>query len=56
MGDYFGYYESEDRVRYYVVADDGYVKSDNKHTYGGYKPFYRTISASPVGPNEFRGL
>lgn len=56
MGDYFGYYESEDRVRYYVVADDGLVKSDNKHTYGGYKPFYRTITATWVSENEFRGI
>jgi len=56
MGDYFGYYESEDRVRYYVVSDDGYVKSDNKHTYGGYKPFYRTITATWVSENEFRGI
>ena len=56
MGDYFGYYESEDRVRYYVVADDGYVKSDNKHTYGGYKPFYRSIVATYVSENEFRGI
>ena len=56
MGDYFGYYESEDRVRYYVVADDGYVKSDNKHTYGGYKPFYRTVMATYVSENEFRGI
>ena len=56
MGDYIGYYESETVVRYYTVNNDGRVVSDNKHTYGGYKPFYRTISASPVGPNEFRGL
>jgi hypothetical protein len=56
MGDYFGYYESEDRVRYYVVADDGYVKSDNKHSYGGYRPFYRTIIATYVSENEFRGI
>jgi len=56
MGDYFGYYESEDRVRYYTVIDDGIVKSDNKHTYGGYKPFYRTIIATYVSENEFRGL
>lgn len=56
QGDYFGYYESEDRVRYYVVADDGYVKSDNKHTYGGYKPFYRTIVATWVSEDEFRGI
>lgn len=55
-GDYFGYYETEDRVRYYVVSDDGYVKSDNKHTYGGYKPFYRTITATWVSENEFRGV
>jgi len=56
MGDYFGYYESEDRVRYYVVSDDGYVKSDYKHTYAGYKPFYRTIIATYVSENEFRGI
>lgn len=56
LGDYIGYYESEDRVRYYVVNDDGYVKSDNKHTYGGYKPFYRTIIANYVSENEFRGI
>ena len=56
MGDYLGYYESEDRVRYYVVSDDGYVKSDNKHTYGGYKPFYRTVVATYVSENGFRGI
>jgi len=56
LGDYFGYYESEDRVRYYVVSDDGYVKSDNKHSYAGYKPFYRSIVATYVGPNEFNGI
>jgi hypothetical protein len=56
FGDYLGYYETEDRVRYYVVSDDGYVRSDNKHTYGGYKPFYRTITATYVSENEFRGI
>jgi hypothetical protein len=56
LGDYIGYYESEDRVRYYVVSDDGYVKSDNKHTYGGYRPFYRTIIATYVSENEFKGI
>lgn len=55
-GDYIGYYETETRVRYYTVNNDGRVVSDNKHTYGGYKPFYRSIIASPVGPNEFNGL
>ena len=56
FGDYIGYYESESRVRYYTVTDDGRVVSDNKHTYAGYKPFYRTITAAPVTDNEFRGL
>jgi hypothetical protein len=56
FGDYIGYYETETLVRYYTVNNDGRVVADNKHTYAGYKPFYRTISASPVGPNEFRGL
>ncbi len=56
FGDYLGYYETESRVRYYVVSDDGRVVSDNKHTYGGYKPFYRTIKASPVSRNEFNGI
>jgi hypothetical protein len=55
-GDYFGYYETEYRVRYYVVSDDGYVRSDNKHNYGGVKPYYRTIMCAPVTNNEFRGL
>lgn len=55
-GDYIGYYETEDRVRYYVVNNDGRVTSDNKHTYAGYKPFYRSIIASAVVDNEFRGL
>ncbi len=56
FGDYIGYYESETFVRYYTVANDGRVVSDTKHNYRGYKPFYRTIIGSPVGPNEFRGL
>ena len=56
FGDYIGYYETESRVRYSSVVDDGRVNSDNKHTYGGYKPFYRTILATYVNDNEFRGI
>lgn len=55
FGDYIGYYETETKVRYYSVVNDGRVVSDNKHTYGGYKPFYRTIVAAPVSNNEFLG-
>jgi hypothetical protein len=56
FGDYIGYYETESRVRYYTVVNDGRVVSDNRHTYGGYKPFYRSIVGAPVTNNEFRGL
>jgi len=56
FGDYIGYYETENRVRYYSVTNDGRVVSDNKHTYGGTRPFYRSIVASYVSNNEFRGL
>lgn len=56
FGDYIGYYESETRVRYYTVVNDGRVTSDNKHTYAGTRPFYRSITASAVVNNEFRGL
>lgn len=56
LGDYIGYYESENKVRYYTIVDDGRINSDNKHTYAGYKPFYRSYIGSPVTTNEFRGL
>ena len=56
MGDYLGYYETESRVRYYTVINDGLVVSDNRHSYGGYRPFYRTIEATWVSNDEFRGL
>jgi len=55
-GDYIGYAETEDRIRYYVVTNDGRVTADNKHTIGGYKAFYRTIVCSYVSPNEFKGI
>ena len=42
--------------RYYTVTNDGRVTSDNAHTIGGYKAFYRTIMCSYVSPNEFKGI
>ena len=55
-GDYIGYPENETTMRYYVVANDGRVTSDIKHTIGGYKAFYRTIVCSWVSENEFKGV
>lgn len=55
-GDFIGYLESEDKVRYYTVTNDGKVTSDNKHKMFGYKPHYRTITCVPAQENEFRGI
>ena len=56
LGDYIGYQETEDRRRYYVITSDGRVFNDNHHTYFGYKPFYKTLLASYISPDEFQGL
>jgi hypothetical protein len=55
-GDYIAYPESEGRVRYYNVINDGKVTSDNKHNHFGFKPYYRTITCAPVQEGEFRGV
>jgi hypothetical protein len=56
LGDYIGYWITEDQVRYYSIIDAGSPNYDNKHTYGGYKKFYFSYTATPVSENEFRGL
>jgi hypothetical protein len=55
-GDYVGYADSEDKVRFYTVTNDGKVTSDNKHKMFGYKPHYRTITCAPAQEVEFRGV
>jgi hypothetical protein len=55
-GDYIGYSDTEDKIRYYTVSDDGRVVSDNKHKMFGYKPHYRTITCVPAQESEFRGV
>jgi hypothetical protein len=56
LGDYIGYWIKENEVRFYSVIDAGTPDYDNKHTYGGYKSFYYTYTATPVSINEFNGL
>jgi hypothetical protein len=56
LGDYIGYWIRENEVRYYTVIDAGTPDYDNKHTYGGYKSFYYTYTATPVSINEFDAL
>jgi hypothetical protein len=55
-GDFIGYQDTEDKLRYYTVANDGRVTSDNKHKMFGYKPHYRTIVCVPAQETEFRGV
>lgn len=55
-GDYIGYSQSENKIRYYSVINDGKVVSDNKHTMFGYKPHYRTITCAIAQESEFRGI
>lgn len=56
FGDYIGYADSENKIRYYNVANDGKITSSNKNKMFGYKPHYRTIICSPVQETEFRGI
>lgn len=55
-GDFIGYPESEDTVRYYQVTNDGKVISDSKHIMLGLKAFYRTITCVPAQESLFRGI
>jgi len=55
-GDYIGYPEDENKLRYYTVTNDGKVTTDNKHNLFGYKAFYRTITCAIAQEQEFRGV
>jgi hypothetical protein len=55
-GDYIGYADSEEKLRYYTVTNDGRITSDNKHKMFGYKPHYRNIVCAPTQEGEFRGV
>jgi hypothetical protein len=55
-GDYIGYAETEDKIKYYTVANNGIIHSDNAHTIGGYKGFYRTVTCVPTDIDEFQGI
>lgn len=56
FGDYIGYADSENKIRYYNVVNDGKITSPNKHKMFGYKPHYRTIICSSVQETEFRAI
>jgi len=54
-GDYIGYPDREDNVKYFTVINDGKINSDNAKTRVGFKPYYRTIVCTPADPEEFNG-
>ena len=56
LGDYIGYWISTTEIRYFSVVNAAQPNYDNKHTYGGYKSFYFTYTATPVSEDEFRGI
>ena len=55
-GDYIGYPETETKIKYFTVSNDGKIFSDNAHTIVGYKGFYRTITCVPTDLDEFNGI
>jgi hypothetical protein len=55
-GDYIGYPENDNKIRYYSVSDNGSVISDNKHNMFGFKPYYKTINCVPAQETEFNGI
>tara|TARA_B100001769_G_C22074161_1_gene578310 strand:+ start:901 stop:1422 length:522 start_codon:yes stop_codon:yes gene_type:complete len=55
-GDYIAYAETEDKMQYYTVSNNGIITSDNAHTIVGFKGFYRTVTCVPVDEDEFKGI
>jgi hypothetical protein len=55
-GDYIGYAETEDKMTYWTVSNNGIITSDNSHTILGYKGFYRTVTCVPAPEDEFKGI
>lgn len=47
-GDYIGIQVTPDHMEFFIVADDGRVNYDNKHTLYGYEPYYRNIVCTTV--------
>ena len=47
-GDYIGLQVTPEHMEYFVVADDGRVNYDNKHTLWGTVPYYRSVTCTVV--------
>lgn len=51
-GDYIGYPDKENNIKYFTVYDDGKIFSDNSHTRLGYLGYYRTIKCKTADFDE----
>lgn len=54
-GDYIGYPDKEDNIKYFTVVNDGKINTDNAKTRVGYKSYYRKITCVTADPEEFNG-
>ena len=54
-GDYIGYPDREDNIKYFTVVNDGKINTDNAKTRVGYKAYYRKITCVTADPDEFKG-
>jgi hypothetical protein len=54
-GDYIGYPDKEDNIKYFTVTNDGKINSDNTKTRLGYKSYYRKVVCTTADPEEFMG-
>lgn len=54
-GDYVGYPDKEDNIKYFTVVNDGKINADNQKTRVGYKSYYRKITCVTADPEEFNG-
>jgi hypothetical protein len=52
-GDYIGYVDKDENIKYFTVTNDGRINSDNAHTRLGYKSYYRTVVCTNADVNEF---
>lgn len=56
MGDFVGYADKEDNIKYFKVVDDNRINSETDKTFAGYKIFYNKIVCVPTDINEFRSI
>lgn len=54
-GDYIGYPDREDNIKYFTVVNDGKINTDNTKTRVGYKSYYRKIVCTVADVDEFNG-